>query len=74
MGYRQRIYFTEKQQAEIWDLAARGVDEFDRADVRSQLLVDLSFVGQDRRDPTAGAAKISFGADACRTRGDLPRA
>jgi IS30 family transposase len=27
MGYRQRIYFTEKQKAEIWDRWQRGTNE-----------------------------------------------
>ena len=27
MGYRRRIYFTEKQKAEIWDRWQRGTNE-----------------------------------------------
>ena len=54
----------EKQKAEILgSLAVGGVDELDRPEVRSLLLVDLSFVGQDRWDPSAGAAKISSTAE-----------
>ena len=54
MGYRGRIYFTEKQKAEIWDRWQRGESmSFDRADVRSQFVVDLSTSVADRRDPTA---------------------
>ena len=73
MGYRGRIYFTEKQKAEIWDRWQRGESMssigrmFDRNS--SSIYPLLS-----RRDPTAGAEAVASGVEAIRARGDLPRA
>ena len=71
---RTDLFHGEAEGGDLGSLAARGVDEFDRADVRSQFVVDLSTSVPDRRDPTAGAEAIASGVEAVRARGDLPRA
>ena len=70
---RTDLFHGEAEGGDLGSLAARGVDEVDRPEVRSQLLFDLSFVGQDGWHPSVGAPKISSGADGCRTRGDFAR-
>ena len=71
---RTDLFHGEADGGDLGSLAARGVDEFDWAEVRSQLLFDLSFVGQDGWHQSVGAPEISSGADGWRTRGNLPRA
>jgi hypothetical protein len=74
MGYRGRIYFTERQKAEIWDRWQRGESMssigrlFDRNSV-----VHLPGAGEDRRHPSCGAAKVATGSDPGGTRGGLQR-
>ena len=75
MGYRGRIYFTEKQKAEIWDRWQRGElmssigRMFDRNS--SSIYPLLSRTG-GIRPPERQA--IASGVEAVRARGDLPRA
>ena len=75
MGYRGRIYFTEKQKAEIWDRWQRGESMssigrmFDRNS--SSIYPLLSRTG-GIRPPEREA--IASGVEAVRARGDLPRA
>ena len=71
---RTDLFHGEAEGGDLGSLAARGVDEFDRADVRSQLVVDLSASVPNWRDPTAGAEAVASGVEAVRARGDLPRA
>ena len=71
---RTDLFHGEAEGGDLGSLAARRVDEFDRAAVRSQFVVDLSGSVADRRHSTAGAEAVASGAQAVRARGDLPRA
>jgi hypothetical protein len=57
---RTDLFYGEAEGGDLGSLAAWGVDELDRAAVRPELLVDLSIVGQDRRDSSAGAAQVAL--------------
>ena len=67
------LFHGEAEGRDLGSPAARRVDEFYRAIVRSELIIDLSAFGADGRYSSSPEAKVAARDDSGGARGGLPK-